>query len=70
MDGKLETTRLEPLAGDYRLFYAGIRDALLGTGPAPVDALEGWRTIRLLEYAQQSAHERREISCDWTSEPA
>jgi scyllo-inositol 2-dehydrogenase (NADP+) len=70
MDGKLETTRLEPLAGDYRLFYAGIRDALLGKGPAPVEALEGWRTIRLLEYAQQSARERREIPCDWTREPA
>jgi len=70
VDGKLVTTHLEPMAGDYRLFYAGVRDALLGTGPAPVEAIEGWRTIRLLEYAQQSARERREIACEWTSEPA
>lgn len=55
--------------GDYRLFYAGIRDALLGKALPPVAAIDGWRVARLLEYAAQSSAERREIACDWSGEP-
>ena len=57
------------IPGDYRVFYAGIRDALLGKAPAPVTGIDGWRVARLLEWAQQSSAERREISCDWSGEP-
>jgi predicted dehydrogenase len=69
-NGQLAATRVEPLPGDYRLFYAGIRDAVLGKAPAPVAAIEAWRAIRILEYAVESARERREIPCDWSTEPA
>ena len=57
------------LAGDYRLYYAGIRDALLGKAPAPVTGIDGWRVARLLEWAVESSEKRREIVCDWSHEP-
>ncbi len=57
------------LPGDYRLYYAGIRDALLGKAPAPVTGVDGWRVVRLLEWAAESSEKRREIVCDWSHEP-
>jgi len=60
---------VETLRGDYRLYYAGIRDALLGKAPAPVKAVEAWRTARILEWAAESSEQRREIRCEWTDEP-
>jgi len=57
------------VTGDYRLYYAGIRDALLGKAPAPVTGLNGWRVARLLEWAAESSEKRREIACDWSQEP-
>ena len=70
IDGGSVSRPVAPIAGDYRLYYAGIRDTLLGKGQAPVTGVDGWRVARLLEYAQQSSDERREIACDWSSEPA
>jgi predicted dehydrogenase len=57
------------VTGDYRLYYAGIRDALLGKAAAPVTGLDGWRVARLLEWAAESSEMRREIVCDWSQEP-
>ncbi len=57
------------LPGNYRQFYAGIRDALEGKGPAPVTGVDGWRVARLLEWAAESAEKRCEIACDWSNEP-
>jgi scyllo-inositol 2-dehydrogenase (NADP+) len=56
--------------GDYRLFYSGVRNALLGSSEAPVSALSAWQTARLLEWAEESSRKRAEIACDWTQEPA
>jgi predicted dehydrogenase len=69
VDGGTVSRPVETAAGDYRLYYAGIRDALLSKGPAPVAAIDGWRVARLLEWAAQSADERKEIACDWSDEP-
>lgn len=69
VNGGTVTHPVEPIRGDYRQYYAGIRDALLGKAPAPVSALDAWRTARLLEWAAQSSAERREIVCDWSGEP-
>jgi scyllo-inositol 2-dehydrogenase (NADP+) len=55
--------------GDYRLYYAGIRDALLGKAPAPVTGIDAWRVARVLESAAESSEKRREIACDWSGEP-
>lgn len=69
VDGGKVTRPVQPIPGDYRIFYAGIRNALLGLAAAPVTALEAWRTARLLEWAVESSNKRREIVCDWNHEP-
>jgi scyllo-inositol 2-dehydrogenase (NADP+) len=69
IDGGTVTKPVEPVPGDYRRYYAGIRDALLGKAPAPVAALDAWRVARLLEWAAESSGQRREIACDWSREP-
>ena len=65
-------TRPVPSAtGDYRLFYAGVRDVLLGTSTAPpVTPTEAWRVARVLEWARESSEKKRDIECDWSGEPA
>lgn len=68
-DGSMVTQPVEPVPGDYRLYYAAVRDALLGRGPAPVQALDAWRVARILEWVAQSSAERRTIQCDWSAEP-
>lgn len=68
--GGTVTQPVQTLTGDYRLYYAAVRDALLGKAPAPLKAVEAWRTARILEWAAESSEQRREIRCDWTNEPA
>lgn len=70
VDGGTVTCPVPAVVGDYRQFYACVRDALLGKGPAPVSAISAWRAARLLEYAAESASQRREIVCDWSQEPS
>ena len=41
--------------GDYRGFYANVRDAVLGTAPLAVTPEDGYRVIRLLEMARESS---------------
>jgi len=53
------------IPGDYRRYYAGVRDAVLGLAEAPVSALSAWRVARLLEWAEESSKERSEIDCEW-----
>jgi predicted dehydrogenase len=63
------TRPVTPIAGDYRRYYQGVRDALLGKSTAPVAAIDAWRVARLFEWATVSTEERREVKCDWTEEP-
>ena len=69
VDGGTVTRPVAPVPGDYRLYYAGVRDALLGKAPAPVQPIDAWRVARLLEWAAESSERRQEIPCDWTLEP-
>ncbi|HKN23044.1 MAG TPA: Gfo/Idh/MocA family oxidoreductase [Terracidiphilus sp.] len=69
IDGGSVSRPVPAVTGDYRLYYAGIRDALLGKAPAPVTGVDGWRVARLLEWAVESSEKRREIACDWSGEP-
>jgi scyllo-inositol 2-dehydrogenase (NADP+) len=69
-DGAMVTRTVESIPGDYRLYYEGIRDALLGKAPVPVPAVAAWRVARLLEWAKESSEQRREIVCDWSEEPS
>ena len=47
--------------GDYRGFYANVRDAINSGTPPAVTAEDGYRTIRAIELALQSSHERRTV---------
>lgn len=69
-DDGVMTKTVETIPGDYRQFYVGVRDALLGKGAARVKAVEAWQTARILEWARMSSEERREIACEWRDEPA
>lgn len=69
-DGAQISRPLPTLPGDYRKYYAGVRDAVSGKAQPPVTAPEAWRVARLLEWAAQSAQERREIPCNWQEESA
>ena len=53
--GILVRTRIPTELGDYRGFYANVRDAVLGKGTLAVNAEDGWRVIRLLEMARESS---------------
>jgi len=41
--------------GDYRGFYANVRDAILGTADLAVTPQDGYRVIKLLEMARESS---------------
>ncbi|HUY94849.1 MAG TPA: Gfo/Idh/MocA family oxidoreductase [Terracidiphilus sp.] len=64
-NGAMVSRPHETVAGDYRLFYAGVRDALEGRGQPPVTPEDASRVARVLEWAEQSAGERWEVPCDW-----
>ncbi|MGB6193932.1 MAG: Gfo/Idh/MocA family oxidoreductase [Terracidiphilus sp.] len=69
-DDQGDTSQLvPPISGDYRLFYQGVRDALLGNSKPPVAGIDAWRAARVLEYAAESARSHRAIECDWSAEP-
>ncbi len=69
-DGAMGTRTVASATGDYRLFYAGVRDALLGKSAAPVAAVDAWRVARVLEWAKESSDSRRDIECNWMGTPA
>lgn len=67
----LATERSEPIqlqtepcpteTGDYRRFYAEVRDAIGGHAPLGVPTEAGYRAVRLLDLAFQSSQERRTV---------
>jgi predicted dehydrogenase len=70
VDGGIVTRPVETTPGDYRLFYEGVRNALLGNGDAPVAGIDAWRTARVLEWALESSRAHRDIECKWENSPA
>jgi predicted dehydrogenase len=59
--GNLVRTKVKTEFGDYRGFYANVRDAILGTGKLAVSSEDGLRVIRLLEMARVSSAEGRTL---------
>jgi scyllo-inositol 2-dehydrogenase (NADP+) len=57
----LVTTQVETLPGDYRNYYAQVRDAILGSTPPALTAEDGYRVIKLLELARESSLQRRTL---------
>ena len=50
--------------GDYRLFYAGLRDALRDGAPLPVDAADALAGLRVLDAARTSGAQGRTVALD------
>ena len=55
------TTRRVPSTGDWRDFYANVRDAILGTAPILVTPQQILNVMVAMELAMQSSAERRAI---------
>jgi scyllo-inositol 2-dehydrogenase (NADP+) len=53
--GILVTSEVETELGDYRGFYANVRDAVLGVARLAVTEEDGYRVIKLLEMARESS---------------
>lgn len=47
--------------GDYRGFYANVRDAINGTAKLAVSPEDGYRVVRLLEMARESTEQKRTL---------
>ncbi|GAC1617621.1 MAG: oxidoreductase [Candidatus Acidiferrum sp.] len=50
-----------PSQGDWRTFYAGVRDAILGLAPPPVTSREMLDVMRAIELAQESSRLRQTL---------
>ena len=57
----LRHEKLMTIPGDYRLFYANVRDAVRGTAALAIPSEDAFRTIKLLELALQASQERRTL---------
>jgi len=66
VDGGMVTRPVATVAGDYRRFYAGVRDALQGKGELPVGAADAFKVARLVETARASSEGRCEVPLDWS----
>ena len=71
LDAKSATLRttIPTLPGDYRGFYANVRDTLLGKAEQAVTLVDAWRVLRLLEWARESSEKRAAVNCDWSDAP-
>ncbi len=58
---RLVRTPVRTEMGDYRGFYANVRDAVLGTADLLVTAEDGYRVVKLLEMARESSRERERL---------
>jgi predicted dehydrogenase len=67
--GNPVSKRIPTEPGDYRGYYANIRDALHGNAPLEVTPIQAWRTLRTLEMALESSRTGCTVACDWSHEP-
>jgi scyllo-inositol 2-dehydrogenase (NADP+) len=58
---ELTRTHVPTIPGDYRQFYANVRDAILGAAPLAVTPEDAYRVIKLLELARVSSTEARTL---------
>jgi predicted dehydrogenase len=57
------------LRGDYREYYANVRDAILGVAPLAVTVRDAWRVARLIELARESSESGSRIAVDFSDAP-
>jgi predicted dehydrogenase len=60
-DGAPHVRAVPTELGDYRAYYAALRDAILGRGPNPVPVEEAVAVMAVLELARASATAKREL---------
>ncbi|MDE1175544.1 MAG: Gfo/Idh/MocA family oxidoreductase [Edaphobacter sp.] len=63
--GVLNRTTVKTERGDYRDYYASVRDAILGKAPLGVPSEDGYRVIRLLELARESSAKGKTMTVDF-----
>jgi predicted dehydrogenase len=63
---ELARTKHPTAPGDYRLYYANVRDAIRGTAPLGIPSEDGYRIVRLLELAVQSSAEQRTLPVNFS----
>jgi scyllo-inositol 2-dehydrogenase (NADP+) len=61
--------RIPTEPGDYRGYYANVRDAVLGVGTLAVPGVDAWRTARIIELARQSSDEGRTLPVNFEALP-
>jgi scyllo-inositol 2-dehydrogenase (NADP+) len=61
--GELVKTVVETELGDYRPFYANVRDAINGEAQLAVPTEAGFEVVHLLELARVSSKEGRSVAC-------
>lgn len=61
--------KIETDPGDYRGYYANVRDALQHKGQLAVTPEQAWRTIRLIELALESNQQGRVVPVDFSNQP-
>jgi predicted dehydrogenase len=57
----LTRTPIRTETGDYRNYYANVRDAINGKAPLAVQPEDACRVIKLLEMARESSTEARTL---------
>jgi len=58
---QLVRSTISTIPGDYRQFYANVRDAILGKAPLAVTAEDGYRTLHILDLARESHQQRQTL---------
>ncbi|HXW13690.1 MAG TPA: oxidoreductase, partial [Terriglobia bacterium] len=58
-DNGISAQAVSTLPGDYRLFYANVRDSMLGTAPVDVTHAQMLNVMGALQRAQESSHQGR-----------
>jgi scyllo-inositol 2-dehydrogenase (NADP+) len=59
--GTVRRKKVKTELGDYRLYYANVRDAINGTAKLAVTPEDGYRVVKLLEMARVSSEEKRTL---------
>jgi len=60
-DGRVHRRSVDNALGDYRMFYAAFRDAVLGGAAPPVSTEQALQLMRLLEAGRESAGSGRRV---------
>jgi scyllo-inositol 2-dehydrogenase (NADP+) len=63
--GNLVRTKVKTELGDYRGYYANVRDAINGVAKLAVTAEDGYRTVKLLEMARESWAQKRTLNVEF-----